>query len=352
MPAYQYRALTQVGEVVSGSITAPTAAEVGRRIEYLGLIPIEAVTEQSLAEVSRRADFALFSRPRAEDVTIFTCDLALLLRTGARINDALDLLAADVDIGRMRPTVGKVAAAILSGESFAESISHHPAVFPPIYLALARVGEASGTLAQILEAMGAERMRAEALRRRVVDALRYPAFLLFAAAAVLTFFLMVVLPQFANVFRDFNAKLDPALIAFLALSDFMRANLNALAAGLICAILLAWLALRRPSVRGALIDAASHLPLVRPVLSYRRTALFCRKRRDHAGQPAHSGRHHGRDGRLDRLEPGRRQGAPRRQIVRRAVGDAGVAADGGAHVAARRGVRAIARACRTHRGVL
>jgi len=218
----------------------------------------------------------LFSRPRAEDVTIFTCDLALLLRTGARINDALDLLAADVDIGRMRPTVGKVAAAILSGESFAESISHHPAVFPPIYLALARVGEASGTLAQILEAMGAERMRAEALRRRVVDALRYPAFLLFAAAAVLTFFLMVVLPQFANVFRDFNAKLDPALIAFLALSDFMRANLNALAAGLICAILLAWLALRRPSVRGALIDAASHLPLVRPVLSYRRTALFCR----------------------------------------------------------------------------
>jgi general secretion pathway protein F len=276
MPAYQYRALTQVGEVVSGSITAPTAAEVGRRIEYLGLIPIEAVTEQSRAQVSRSVDLALFSRPRAEDVTIFTCDLALLLRTGARINDALDLLAADVDIGRMRPTIGKVAAAILSGESFAESISHHPAVFPPIYLALARVGEASGTLAPILEAMGAERMRAEALRRRVVDALRYPAFLLLAAAAVLTFFLMVVLPQFSNVFKDFNAKLDPALVAFLALSDFMRNNVNALAGGLICAILLAWLLLRQPAARGVLIDAASHLPLVRPVLSYRRTALFCR----------------------------------------------------------------------------
>jgi general secretion pathway protein F len=35
MPAYRYRALTQVGEVVSGSITASTPAEVGRRIEYL-----------------------------------------------------------------------------------------------------------------------------------------------------------------------------------------------------------------------------------------------------------------------------------------------------------------------------
>ena len=45
----------------------------------------------------------MLSRPRAEDVTIFTGDLALLLRTGARINDALELLATDADIGRMRP---------------------------------------------------------------------------------------------------------------------------------------------------------------------------------------------------------------------------------------------------------
>jgi general secretion pathway protein F len=276
MPAYRYRALTQVGEVVSGSITASTPAEVGRRIEYLGLIPIDTIAEQSGAGRGRSVNFSLFSRPRAEDVTIFTCDLALLLRTGARINDALELLAADVDVGRMRPTVAKVAAAILSGESFAESISHHPAVFPQIYLALARVGEASGTLAQILEAIGAERLRAEALRRRIVDALRYPAFLLLAAGAVLIFFLMAVLPQFANVFRDFNAKLDPTLVAFLALSDFLRANVNALAIGLICAISLGWLVLRRPSARGALIDAASHLPLVRPVLNFRRAALFCR----------------------------------------------------------------------------
>jgi len=150
------------------------------------------------------------------------------------------------------------------------------------------------------------------LRRRVVDALRFPRSCC-AAAAVLTFFLMVVLPQFSNVFKDFNAKLDPALVAFLALSDFMRNNVNALAGGLICAILLAWLLLRQPAARGVLIDAASHLPLVRPVLSYRRTALFCRNLGlllssgvTMPASPSDSGRHYGRDGRFDRLEPGRR----------------------------------------------
>ena len=101
MPSFRYRALTQSGEVVSGSISAPTLAEVAYRIEYLGLVPIDTVEEG--AGRARRADFALWSRPRVEDVTVFTRDLALLLKAGARINDALELLAQDMDIGRLRP---------------------------------------------------------------------------------------------------------------------------------------------------------------------------------------------------------------------------------------------------------
>src|SRR5580704_11852280 len=207
MPTYRYRALSQVGELVSGTLAAPTAAEVGRRIEYLGLIPIDQVAEEGEPRIKRIDDLTFFSRPRPEDVTIFTGDLALLLRTGVRINEALELLAADSDIGRMRSTAKKVTAAILAGESFADAISHHSTGFPPIYVALARVGEASGNLVPILEAISGERQRAEGLRRHVSETLRYPAFLLAAAGGVLLFFLLVVLPQFANVFQDFNAKL-------------------------------------------------------------------------------------------------------------------------------------------------
>lgn len=276
MPTFRYRALSQVGEVVSGSIAAPSAAEVGHRIEYLGLIPIDQVTEESVAGVKRANEFAIFSRPRPEDVTIFTGDLALLLRTGARINDALELLASDSDLGRMRATTAKVAAAILSGESFADAIGAHPSVFPPIYVALARVGEASGNLAPILEAVCAERQRAEALRRRLSETLRYPAFLLIGAGGVLVFFLLVVLPQFSNVFKDFNAKLDPVLVTFLGISDFLRDNMDAVAGGVVGLLSVGFLLSRRPAVRAAAKEAVERLPLVSPVLGYRRTALFCR----------------------------------------------------------------------------
>src|SRR6516225_1365309 len=133
MPNFRYRALTQGGELVNGSLSAPTAAEVARRIEYLGLVPVETVAEDGTAAVSR-ATIALFNQPRPEDVTVFTRDLALLLKAGARLDDALELLASDTDIGRLHPVVGKIRADILAGESFAEAIRKHEALFPGIYV--------------------------------------------------------------------------------------------------------------------------------------------------------------------------------------------------------------------------
>lgn len=276
MPVFQYRALSPGGDVVDGTIDAQGAVEANRRVEALGLIPIEAVAARPQTKKPSRGFLGSLSAPRGEDVTIFTADLALLLRTGARINDALEMLASDPDMGRMRSTTSALATSILSGESFGEAISKHPSVFPRVYVALARVGETSGALVSILESLSAERQRAEALTRRLGDALRYPAFLLLAACGVLLFFLLFVLPQFANVFRDFNAKLDPVLVTFLAMSDLLRANGQSVAAVALALLLAVWLTLRQPRARGWLVGAAGRLPIVGPILDYRRTALFCR----------------------------------------------------------------------------
>jgi general secretion pathway protein F len=93
---------------------------------------------------------------------------------------------------------------------------------------------------------------------------------------VLTFFLLFVLPQFATVLRDFNAKLDPVVVMFIALSDFLRANKDVIGVAVVVAIVGTWLLWRRPHVRIAVMSIISRLPLIRPVLTFHRTALFCR----------------------------------------------------------------------------
>jgi general secretion pathway protein F len=275
VPSFRYRALTASGELTSGSISAASVAEVASRLEERGLFYVDDGTAQQRA-AKPWSGIAFLNRPTAEDVTILTRDLALLLKAGARINDALDLLSDDIDLGRLRPVVSAMRDGVLAGESFTEAIARHPLLFPPVYVALVRVGEASGTLDHILEVLAEERSRSEALHRRLMDALRYPAFVLFAASCVLTFFLFFVLPNFASVLRDFGAKLDPMVLTFIGLSDFVIAHTTALAATLILFLLAAWLSLRRARVRAAILQGISKLPLARSVMTFHRTALFCR----------------------------------------------------------------------------
>ena len=275
MPNFRYRALTQSGEIVVGSIAASTIGEVAHRIEYLGLVPIDTVAETG-GGGSSGVTLAAFNAPRAQDVTIFTRDLALLLKAGARLDDGLELLAADKDIGRLRGTVAKIRSSVLAGESFAEAIGRHPALFPPIYVALVQVGESSGKLTQILEMLGVERARGEATRRKLSDALQYPAFILLAASLVLLFFILFVLPQFSSVLRDFNAKTDPVVTMFLGLSDLLRAHGPEFAIGFAVVVGAAWMGLRRPGVRAAVTAEVAKVPGISAVFNFYRTALFCR----------------------------------------------------------------------------
>jgi general secretion pathway protein F len=141
---------------------------------------------------------------------------------------------------------------------------------------LVRVGELSGTLDQVLEMLGAERARSEAMRRKLTDAMQYPAFVLMAAAGVMLFFMLFVLPQFSSVLQDFGAKQDTTLGQFIKVSDFLRAN--ATAAMLITAAVIAgaWWLLSRPGAGAALMTAISRIPGISTIFQMYRTSLFCR----------------------------------------------------------------------------
>ena len=275
MPNYHYRAINGAGELVSGAISAAAPGDVAQRIERLGLVLVDNVTLEE-GGASARNFFSIFNQPKPEDVTIFTRDLALLLRAGARINDGLELLAADRDFGRLRPVVADIRSHVVAGESFAEALSRHGALFPAMYVALIRVGEASGSLDHVLEVLADERSRTETLKRRLGEAMRYPMFVLGAAGCVLLFFLTFVLPQFASVLQDFGAKVDPIVLTFLNFSTFLRNNSDAVLAIVAVSIAGTWLLLRQQGVRRGFSNALTRLPAIRQVMMLYRTSLFCR----------------------------------------------------------------------------
>lgn len=76
--------------------------------------------------------------------------------------------------------------------------------------------------------------------------------------------------------RDFGAKLDPTVEFFLALSDALRAEGDVITAVLGGSLILGWLVLRRQEIRKAAGRRLARLPLIRTMLNFHNTALFCR----------------------------------------------------------------------------
>jgi general secretion pathway protein F len=268
MPHFRYRALTNAGEMVVGEIDAPSRAEVVRRIEYLGHLPIEA-------EVASKSGLAGIGQGRARlrpgELTVFLRQLALLCGAGLTLEAALQTLGENASKG-LTWFSGAIRSSISSGDSLGEALARHPAIIEPAYVAMIRAGEASGKLDVVLRAIVEDRSRREQLAERINSAIRYPLFLIASAAAILLFFLVYVVPQFESVFKDLGGRLNGGAAFVLAASGWLHANFDVFLATCLVLVLAAWLVFSKRSARMAVIAAAAAVPGVAGPMRDRRAA--------------------------------------------------------------------------------
>ena len=267
MPLFHYRALTSAGELVAGEVDAPSHAEVIRRIEYLGHLPIDArlLTEGRLGR-------SLGSKaPRSRDITVFLRQLALLVEAGLTLEAALQTLSDDAN--RMVARFSSdLRATISAGHSFAEAMERHPSIIEPAYVAMVRAGEASGKVAGVLRAIVEDRSRKDLLAERINSAIRYPLFLIASAILILLFFLSYVVPQFEVVFKDLGDRLNSGAAFVLEASTWLHTNFDLFLGGCLVLLLGAWLVLHDRTRRARLIGLAAKIPGISGPMQDRRTA--------------------------------------------------------------------------------
>jgi general secretion pathway protein F len=269
MPHFRYRAVTHAGEIVVGEVEAHSRAEVVRRIEYLGHLPIDAdvITSGALARGAGIGGKA----PRPRDVTIFLRQLALLIGAGLTLEAALQTLGDDTSKS-LAAFAAALRASISAGDSFAEALERHSAIIAPAYVAMVRAGEASGKLEPVLGAIVEDRTRSELLADRINSAIRYPLFLIVSAVVVLLFFLIYVVPQFEPVFKDLGGRLNAGAAFVLAASAWLRGNLDLLLGLCLALVPGIWLVLSRREWRARMLAAFASIPGISGTVRDQRTA--------------------------------------------------------------------------------
>jgi type IV pilus assembly protein PilC len=229
MPLFAYVALAENGATVSGESVALSEDALRAELGGRGLLVREVR--------ARRAAVLRGKRVPPEEFALFNQEFMALARAGLTVPDAL-ALASDRDDS---PRLGKVLARVLddvkNGLALSEACARHPEAFDRLYLAALRTGEKTGDFAAVLARYQDYLRHRVALRKKVGQALAYPAFLLVALVLILAILFTFVMPRFVSMYADVGAALPLATRVLLGIVDHLYIAAPALAGG---ALLAAW----------------------------------------------------------------------------------------------------------------
>lgn len=274
MPSFSYSALRNDGTQVTGTIEAADREAALRRLAGQGQHPIEVA--EAGAEVSARSIFALGGGAASfADISVFTRELAWLLRAGMSLSNALDMLARESFSRRFSRLVEGLRADIRKGKSFHEALAASGA-FDGYYVSMVEVGEASGTLPAVLERITAAREREQKTRSRLASALIYPSLLIVLAIGAVTFILVQVVPSIKDMITGSGAPIPQSAQFVIGLSDWLIANGRTVVVAVPAVLLLIVLLFGAGGVRRSLTRLASHLPLIGGILRKSAVVQFCR----------------------------------------------------------------------------
>ena len=162
---------------------------------------------------------------------LFTKYFATLTRAGISVLRSLSTLSRQMKTWRFRKMIWDMREEVEGGLPLNVTFKKNEDVFGILYANLIRVGEESGRLFMVLDRLTKLLERQISIRRKVMGALTYPAIIVFVATAVVLFLMLVVIPQFANLFEQFGQELPWLTQVVIDTSNFIGNNvLNLIAA--------------------------------------------------------------------------------------------------------------------------
>ena len=221
MPLYAYKAITETGDVNSGTIEADSADIANSKLTAQGYIPTQ------VKEIAARAGFDLqalkdsLTPIKVPEIILFTKQFRTLIRAGVSMLNLLSILEDQTENVKLKKVIASMHQSINQGDSLTEAFQHHPRVFSTLYCSMIQAGETSGALPEILQRLSYILEHENKVKTDIKSALQYPAiviiFLIIAFIVLLTF----VIPKFANIFQNAGLDLPLPTVICMKMYEFM-----------------------------------------------------------------------------------------------------------------------------------
>lgn len=196
---FKLKVYSEAAGAMDWQTEAVSAQEASRQAEENGYVVL-SVSEQnwlgcwpSRLSPGRREHFPLL---------LFSQQLLALLEAGLVLVEAIEALAENEPDAHSRAVLRHLLDQLYGGRTCSDAMAMQPEHFPPFYIATLRASERSGSMAESLRRHIAYQNQIETVRKKIVSAMIYPAFLLVVGLLVTLFLLGYVVPRFSHIYEE------------------------------------------------------------------------------------------------------------------------------------------------------
>nr|WP_314595740.1 type II secretion system F family protein [uncultured Neisseria sp.] len=195
--------------LVRGEVVAKDEEEARKKLQRRGIRPLRI----SKVKTARKR------RITQEDITVFTRQLATMMKAGLPLMQAFEIVARGHSNPSMTEMLMQVRSDVEQGSALGKSFSKYPKYFDRFYCNLVSAGESGGVLESLLDKLAVYKEKTQAIKKKVKTALTYPIAIIVVAIALIFIMMMFVLPAFKEVYANMGAELPGLTQLVMNLSD-------------------------------------------------------------------------------------------------------------------------------------
>ncbi|MBU0549048.1 MAG: type II secretion system F family protein [Candidatus Omnitrophica bacterium] len=219
MQIFRYKAKKGPESIVEGRIEAETREEAVDKISRMGYTPVH-IEEYTPVMKSSAAKFT--GRIKSRDITIFSRQLSILIKSGVPILNAINIISEQSESVHFKKILRNIHDDIKQGRAFSTALSNYPGVFSKFYIAMVRTGEDSGSLQEILLRIADYRRQQEEILSKIRTALAYPVLMAIVGLGTVVFMLAYVMPRLMQIFISLEQALPLPTRILISLSTRLR----------------------------------------------------------------------------------------------------------------------------------
>ena len=204
----------KTGKLMRGEMRAGGEALVQATLRRQGVL-VTKVKKQSFKRGGRITE---------KDITLFTRQLATMMKAGVPLLQAFDIVGKGASNQAVAKLLMDVKADVETGSSLNQAFRKYPLHFDALFCNLVGAGEAAGILDSLLDRLATYKEKILAIKSKIKAALFYPVAVIVVAIVITAVIMIFVIPAFKEVFKSFGADLPAPTLMVIAMSDFMVAN--------------------------------------------------------------------------------------------------------------------------------